>query len=112
MSSEGYDYSFNEELDYDSFVIQDCVNKGTISLDDKNSINSTAGGIVGSGDGNILNCVNEGVVEANDEDKMGSASAGGIIGSISGYNVSSCTNKGSVTCTGGNAGGIAGTASL
>ena len=110
MSSEGYDYSFNEELDYDSFVIQDCVNKGTISLDDKNSINSTAGGIVGSGDGNILNCVNEGVVEANDEDKMGSASAGGIIGCISGYNVSSCTNKGSVTCTGGNAGGIAGTA--
>ncbi|MDD5803449.1 hypothetical protein ACTQWG_15220 [Blautia sp. HCP3S3_H10_1] len=110
MSSEGYDYSFNEELDYGSFVIQACVNKGTISLEDAASINSHVGGIVGSGDGNIINCVNEGTVEGSDEDKSGSANAGGIIGYLSGNNISSCTNKGSVTCQGGNAGGIAGVA--
>lgn len=81
-------------------IINNCTNKGKITG------TSNVGGIVGQSTGGsspvpIYKCLNNGII-------TGSSNVGGIAGTYSNA-INSCKNTGSVTATGGYAGGIVGT---
>ena len=85
-------------------IIQNCINEGAVTSGQAN-----AGGIlavsVNGGVAKILNCTNKGAVSA-------ATSSGGMVGLAQNdtYEINGCVNMGTITSTGGDAGGIVGAA--
>ena len=104
--------------------IINCVNKGTIEIENGYQSALAAGGIAGSNSARITGCTNEGTVEAKaaaeDREELGTAalSIGGIAGSfvvaVLGEDgvLSGCENTGTVMSDSANTGGIVGTVDL
>lgn len=104
--------------------IINCVNKGTIEIENGYQSALAAGGIAGSNSARITGCTNEGIVEAKaaaeDREELGTAalSIGGIAGSfvvaVLGEDgvLSGCENTGTVMSDSANTGGIVGTVDL
>ena len=104
--------------------IINCVNKGTIEIENGYQSALAAGGIAGLNSARITGCTNEGTVEAKaaaeDREELGTAalSIGGIAGSfvvaVLGEDgvLSGCENTGTVMSDSANTGGIVGTVDL